>query len=244
MSNTPVVVVYSPSREKSQTEARRNVLNGNLGRKDFDLFMSPNASKVHKERKRKREGTGGGGPNDDEEDGDVRREMKAFKTWSKEIELLGAEQLPEKERRKFDSKRLTSLGGKPSKSPRCSPALGMGIKRKTEERAQIQLQEDVASGMAKLKGSGNKRKRQKEEERRKSKDFQGINASEGRYKNGVLFVTPLPKKAGAGGKRRSGSSSGEGLGFGDGDNRKRGSGTPKGKGKKKGGKQKKRKKKK
>eukprot|EP00897_Mesotaenium_endlicherianum_P002501 jgi/Mesen1/2279/ME000154S01449 len=151
-----------------------------LLKRDRKLFMSPRAADVFRDRTPASEGVTPGGKRrkrdrEDEEDDEMdRASLAAFTQLSKEVEFLGAQQMGDKERRKWEAQRLTQMGAK-----------------------------DIASGMVRVKGTGGAKQKSKQLQRRKSGESRGLDASEGKFRNGTLYVTPLPKKAKATMKRRT-----------------------------------------
>eukprot|EP00850_Spirogloea_muscicola_P000872 SM000003S11117 [mRNA] locus=s3:1034212:1035243:- [translate_table: standard] len=121
---------------------------------------------------------------------------EAFRAMAKEVETLGAALLAKKDRAKWEAQQLLELGAKAARSPRVPPAIGLGIKRKQEEREERQRQEGIAAGMVRVKGSG-ATKRRKVQQRSATAAHRGgpgnLGALEDVLRGGVLHVQPLPK---------------------------------------------------
>ena len=64
----------------------------------------------------------------------------------------------------------------------------------------------IASGMIRVKGSGIAKQKLRQQEMRQKRD-DGINASEGKFRNGTLHVTPMAEK-GTKGARGGGGGTG------------------------------------
>eukprot|EP00850_Spirogloea_muscicola_P005271 SM000024S07733 [mRNA] locus=s24:14321:15372:- [translate_table: standard] len=121
---------------------------------------------------------------------------EAFRAMAKEVETLGAALLAKKDRARWEAQRLLELGAKAARSPRVPPAIGLGIKRKQEEREERQRQEGIAAGMVRVKGSG-AIKRRKVQQRSSMAAHHGspgkLGALEDVLRGGVLHVQPLKR---------------------------------------------------
>ncbi|BBM97716.1 hypothetical protein MPTK1_1g07820 [Marchantia polymorpha subsp. ruderalis] len=156
-------------------------------------------------------------------DEDERRE---FKKILKEVEELGTSQLEWKERKALEQKKLLTLGAKPKKSWKMPISMGLSVKRKREQ-AESDKVEELLAGLRPNKS------RRKPPPPRDSTEDKGLQASEGKFRGGVLYVKPLVK-APVETKRRGGDRSLDRV-FSDGKGRKGGGKKGKGKGKGKGG---------
>eukprot|EP00898_Chlorokybus_atmophyticus_P008310 jgi/Chlat1/8480/Chrsp80S07874 len=153
-------------------------------KRDWKMFMSPRAADVHKESTTHL-------PILNAED-DSGLTPEEFQKLAKEVERLGGRKLEGKERKAWAMKSLVELGAKPAKSPRTPISRGLGIKRKQEDRERIKLDQDIASGMVRVKGSGKaKRAKENREKRQKLSKAERAVAGADRFIDGVMVV---PKK--------------------------------------------------
>lgn len=164
------------------------------------------------------------------DDDDVEQTAE-FKNILKEVEQLGTSTLEWKDRKKLETAKLVALGSKAPKSFKMPVSMGVGMKRKQEHRAEQKRQDEIAQGIRSAKRTAAERKPPP----KRTAEERGLNASEGKFKGGVLYVTPPSAPEG---RSFSKSSKGEDRFF-EGGKGKGGGGKKKGKGgKKKGGKKK------
>lgn len=143
---------------------------------EWKLFMSSRASDVVAEA----------GPRREKADEDDVERTAEFKNILKEVEELGTSTLEWKDRKKLETAKLVALGSKAPKSFKMPVSMGLGMKRKREERVEQKRQDDIAQGMRSAKRTGAEKKLPP----RKTAEERGLNASEGKFKGGVLYVTP------------------------------------------------------
>lgn len=170
-----------------------------VSKKDRRLFMSPRAADVHKVHF---------SPSTAKEREEDMVVTELFASISQEVEDLGASQLSEKDRKKWEMQKFCELGAKPLKSPKSSIRIGLGMKRSAEKRQLEQRELDIAAGMVQVKGSGKSNQKSRFGGKRQNPEDSGIEASDGKFKNGVLYVQPLAKK-----QKRESSRSGKSDGF-------------------------------
>ncbi|KAG0555061.1 hypothetical protein KC19_12G141300 [Ceratodon purpureus] len=143
---------------------------------EWKLFMSSRASDVVAEAGPRREKP---------DEGDVEHTAE-FKNILKEVEELGTSTLEWKDRKKLETAKLVALGSKAPKSFKMPVSMGVGMKRKREERAEQKRQDDIAQGIRSAKRSASEKKIPP----RRTAEDRELNASVGKFKGGVLYVTP------------------------------------------------------
>lgn len=113
-------------------------------------------------------------------------EKEVFDRIFKEVEELGVSQMPWKERKKMENQKVLALGGKPLKKFKTPISLGKMIRKKQER-----MKEEAIKNEEILLGKPVKRAKKTEYIRKK--EDQGLMASEGYFKQGILHVKPFAK---------------------------------------------------
>lgn len=113
-------------------------------------------------------------------------EKEVFDRIFKEVEELGVSQMPWKKRKAMENHKVLTLGGKPLKNIKTPISLGKMIRKKQERMKEEAIKnEEILLGKP--------AKRAKKTEYIRKKEDQGLMASEGYFKQGILHVKPLAK---------------------------------------------------
>ncbi|CAM6048451.1 unnamed protein product [Sphagnum compactum] len=222
-NNDVPVIIYDGS-----SGGARGFHQNKASAKEWRLFMSPKASDVLKE-------AAPVAATAQEEDNDEAFSME-FRNILKEVEQLGNSTLSWKDHKKQEQEKLVALGAKPVKSFKMPINMGLNIKRKREKLEEENRSQGYEVGSAPAKRLNGEKKLTfwKRTEQR------GLQASEGTFKGGILYVKPpsaAPKETSfrkrAGGDAFFNSEGSKGKKAGAGKSKKKGKGKkPKGKRKK------------
>lgn len=122
-----------------------------------------------------------------------------IRTIMKDVENFSYSHMSWKERKKFEDRKVVSLGGKPQKNQRLPLSVARPMMKKQKQREEKMLQERMILGRFGGKIGGSSKKtvgKHKAEDR-------GLKLSEGRFKNGILDVKHLLKTTPHGGMNTS-----------------------------------------
>ena len=87
---------------------------------------------------------------------------------------------------------LEKLGARREKAPRTPASIGVGMAKKRKKRESQALEEAIAAGMIERKGLGKKLRRKQNAERKLDL---GLMEDGGAFRNGVLSVSQMKRKA-------------------------------------------------